>query len=78
MKECFGTIYPDITQIQFGKEMVGRVFRLRIDTVGPFQRDRSLETDVQAWEQCQQCELYRSCYDFSTGKLLMQQFMMQI
>jgi radical SAM protein with 4Fe4S-binding SPASM domain len=78
MKECFGTIYPDVSQVQFGKEMVGKVFRFKIDTVGPFQRDRKLETDTKAWEECQQCELYRSCYDFSTGKLLMQQFMIQV
>jgi hypothetical protein len=78
MKECFGTIYPDVSQIRFGKEMVGKVFRLKIDTVGPLHRDRKLEINIQAWEDCQQCELYRNCYDFSTGKLLMQQFMVQI
>lgn len=78
MKDCFGTIYPDLSQIQFGREIAGKVFRLKIDTVGPFHRERQLEIDVRAWEDCQKCEMYRSCYDFSTGKLLMQQFMVQI
>jgi len=78
MKECFGTIYPDLTQIQFGKQINGKVFRLRIDTLGPCHRDRNLEANVKEWENCQSCEDFRNCYDFSTAKLLMQQFMMQI
>jgi hypothetical protein len=78
MKECFGTIYPDVTQFQFGKQMDGKVFRLKIDTAGPFQRDRRLEADVEAWEQCQQCEFYRSCFDFSTGQFLIRQFAVQV
>jgi hypothetical protein len=78
MKECFGTIYPDLTQFRFGKQMVGKVFQLKIDTFGPFQRDRNFETDIPAWDECQRCELYRSCYDFSTGKFLMQQFLIQV
>jgi hypothetical protein len=78
MKDFFGTIHPDVSQIQFGKEMTGKVFRLKIDTVGPFHRGRRLEIDLQAWEDCQQCKLYHSYYEFSIGKLLMQQFMVQI
>ena len=35
MKSCFGTIYPDLEQFQFGKPMVGKVFQITVNTVGP-------------------------------------------
>lgn len=72
MKPCFGRIYPDLTQVRFGREMAGKVFRLKVDTLGPLHRDRHLETDLKEWEDCQQCELFRSCYDLSNGRLAMQ------
>jgi hypothetical protein len=78
MKECFGTIYPDLTKFQFGKELVGKVFSLRIDTIGPFQRDRELNCDTEEWAQCQRCDDFKSCIDFSTGKLLMQRFLIEV
>ena len=73
MKNCFGTLYPDITQLQFGKEIAGKVFRVRIDTLGGGQRDRLIESDLRQWQECQGCEVFRSCYDFSTAKLAVQQ-----
>lgn len=72
MKDCFGTIYPDLAQFRFGKELPGKVFRLKIDTLGPGHRDRQLQVDMEQWQQCQSCELFRSCYDLSTAKLMMQ------
>lgn len=78
MKNCFGTIYPDLMQFRFGKEIAGKVFRMRVDTVGPLHRDRSLNCDLEQWEECHSCDEFRSCFDFSTGKLLMQQFLLQV
>lgn len=73
MKDCFGNIYPDLSQFRFGKELAGKVFRLKIDTLGPGHRDRHLETDLDQWQECLQCERFRDCYDLSTAKLAMQQ-----
>ena len=73
MKECFGTMYPDLSNIRFGKELNGKVFRVLIDTRGPGHRERHLQADLKEWEACQQCELYRSCYDLSMANLAMQQ-----
>jgi hypothetical protein len=73
MKDCFGTIYPDLSQFRFGKESVGKVFRLKIDTLGPGHRDRHLETDLVQWRDCMRCEEFRGCYDLSTAKMAMQQ-----
>jgi hypothetical protein len=72
MKTCFGTIYPDLEKFQFGNPMAGKVFQICIDTVGPGQRDRKLETDLNAWQECQRCEDFRNCFDFSSAKLQMQ------
>jgi hypothetical protein len=73
MKECYGTIYPDMSQFRFGKELPGKVFRMRIDTLGPGHRDRHLDADLPAWQACQECGEFRGCYDFSNAKLAMQQ-----
>ena len=72
MKSCFGTIFPDLTQFHFGKELPGKVFHLRVSTLGPGHRDRNLEVAMKECEDCQQCEFFRSCYDFSSAKLAMQ------
>lgn len=73
MKECFGTIYPDMTDYQFGKEAAGKVFFVKVDTKSGGQRDRELRVSLAEWEKCQSCESFRSCYDFSNAKLAMQQ-----
>lgn len=72
MKSCFGTIYPDLEQFQFGKPMVGKVFQITVNTVGPGQRDRKLDIDTEAWEDCRRCEDFQNCLDFSNAKLQMQ------
>jgi len=73
MKDCFGTIYPDLEQLPFGATVEGKVFGVRVTTMGPGQRDRKLEVDRKEWEDCQRCEDFRNCYDYSTARLGMQQ-----
>jgi hypothetical protein len=41
MKSCFGTIYPDLSQFRFYHEITGKIFSMRIDTLGPEHRDRT-------------------------------------
>jgi hypothetical protein len=78
MKSCFGTIYPDLEQLQFGKPQAGRVFQISINSRGPGHRDRKLDIDLKAWQGCQQCEDFRNCYDFSLGKLEMQRVLREL
>jgi hypothetical protein len=78
MKDCFGTIYPDVEQVQFGSTVAGKVFRIRVSTLGPGHRDRKLEVDQREWQECQRCEDFRNCYDFSNAKLKMQQMLAQL
>ena len=72
MKNCFGTIYPDLEQLQFGKPAAGKVFQISIGTQGSGHRERKMEINLKAWQDCQQCEDFRNCYDFSAAKLEMQ------
>jgi hypothetical protein len=72
MKTCFGTIYPDLEQFQFGKQMTGKVFQITVNTLGAGHRDRKLGVDVTAWEDCRKCEHFQNCFDFSNAKLQMQ------
>ena len=72
MKTCFGTIYPDLEQFQFGKPMAGKVFQITVNTLGGGHRDRKLDIDVEGWNACRQCEDFQNCLDFSDAKLQMQ------
>jgi hypothetical protein len=45
---------------------------MRVDTRGPGHREPHLTVNMEEWEDCQRCELYKSCYDFSNAKLAMQ------
>jgi hypothetical protein len=72
MKTCFGTIYPGLEQFQFGKPMAGKVFQIIVNTLGPGHRDRKLDIDLDAWEDCRRCEDFQNCLDFSNAKLQMQ------
>jgi hypothetical protein len=78
MKTCFGTIYPDLEKFQFGKPMSGRVFQIIINTVGPGQRDRELNIDENAWEDCRRCDDFQNCLDFSNAKLQMKKVVMSL
>ena len=73
MSECFGTIYPDLTRVQYNRDIAGKVFTVRIESHGLVHQTPRLKADMEAWEDCQRCELYQSCYDFSNAKLAMRQ-----
>ncbi|MCU1219004.1 MAG: hypothetical protein JWN42_201 [Candidatus Angelobacter sp.] len=78
MKSCFGTIYPDLEQLQFQKPLAGKVFQICVRSQGPGHRDRKLDIDMKAWDSCQRCEDFRNCYDFSLAKLEMQRTLREL
>jgi len=78
MKDCYGTIFPDMAQFRFGQELVGKVFKVKIDTIGPGHRDRHTSVDLQQWQACHRCEEFRSCYDFSIAQMAFQQAVAEI
>lgn len=78
MKNCFGTIYPDLEQMQFGKPLAGKVFHISIESQGPGHRERKLQIDLDAWQDCQQCPDFQNCRDFSCAKLEMQRVLREL
>jgi hypothetical protein len=78
MKDCYGTIYPDVTRVPYNEDLVGKVFTVRVNSPGFVHQAPQLKTDVEAWEACRECEEYRSCYDFSNAKLAMRQALRSI
>jgi hypothetical protein len=78
MKACFGKIYPDLSRIEFNKEIAGKVFHLRIGSQGMMHQFPQLKPDLTEWEDCQHCESYRSCFDLSNAKLAIQQVVSRI
>jgi hypothetical protein len=79
MKECYGKMFPELPELhQINHTASGKVFQAQIRSLGPFQRDPHLEMNLIAWEECQQCPQYRSCYDLSNARLVMQQVLYQV
>jgi sulfatase maturation enzyme AslB (radical SAM superfamily) len=78
MKSCFGNLYPDLSRVRYNQNLAGKVFRLRINSLGVAHQKPQLEIDFAAWEDCQHCDSYRSCYDLSNAKLAMQRAMMSL
>ena len=72
MKDYYGTIYPDLLKFRFDSDNDGKVFHARINTLGGLARQKQFTADQSAWEDCQKCELFGSCYDLSTASYIAQ------
>jgi hypothetical protein len=78
MKNCFGGMYPDLTTVEYNKDLPGKVFTVRVGSLGLVHQAPQIKADLNAWEDCQQCEVYQSCFDFSNAKLAMRQALRNI
>lgn len=78
MKECFGKIYPNLSKVKLNEVLAGKVFSVRIASQGMMRKPPQFEADLAAWEECQRCDDYHSCFDFSNGKLAMRQAVARI
>ena len=72
MKDCYGTIYPDLLQFRFGQEIAGKVFQFRIDSAGAGHRECRLDANMREWQDCQKCDDFQGCYAFSSAKFQIQ------
>lgn len=79
MKECHGKMFPEISELLLTNHTAsGKVFQARLSSIGPFQREPVLEMQAGAWEDCQQCPQYRSCYDLSMARMTLEQTIYRI
>ena len=72
MKECYGKLFPDPSELQSKSEALGKAFTMRNTSAGFGRRYLALDTDFAAWQDCEKCDLYKSCYDLSHAKFAMQ------
>jgi hypothetical protein len=68
-KECFGNIFPDLEKMAVNKELNGKVFSVRLASMGIGINSREIHPDVEQWNACKNCEKFDSCYSFSQAKL---------
>lgn len=76
-KKCFGTIFPDLDQLQLNAPLKGKVFSVLARSSGIGIQNREIQADPQAWDACRQCPEYSSCYDFSMARISLDQALRQ-
>ena len=70
---CYGSLFPDVSQLQFNKPNQGKVAKIEIESHGIGIQNRGLSIDRQQWEACLKCDRFDDCYKLSIAKLMMQQ-----
>ncbi len=73
--ECYGALLPDLSRLESNKPAVGKALGGQIRNPGIVAQSPEIKVDAQAWEECQACKHYRSCYDLSMAKLALRQAM---
>ena len=72
-KECFGTMFPDDLHLRNNVPNKGKVFTSRVEFVGGMTRgDRSIEADIQEWDDCRACPEFESCYRLCLAKVALE------
>ena len=74
--DCYGTMFPDFTRLQFKQKLEGRAFTALVVCSGTGAQGRNLEVKADEWKKCVVCLDYRNCYDLSLAKLLMNNILM--
>ena len=69
--ECYGTIFPDFMRLHFKEPLEGQAFTAMVSCSGTGTQGRKLEVKPDAWGKCVACPDYRTCYDLSLAKMLM-------
>jgi len=70
---CYGRIFPDLAQLDTNTPLKGQVFTVLLESSGMFVQRRSISVNAAAWDACQRCPDYRSCYDLSLAHFLLAQ-----
>ena len=73
---CYGAMFPDFTRLKLKEKLEGQAFIAQVVSSGSGAQGRKLEVKQDAWEKCVGCPDYRTCYDLSLAKLLMNDILM--
>jgi hypothetical protein len=69
--DCYGTMLPDFRRLEKHLALRSPAFTALVESQGIGMQRRKLEVDPGSWEKCVACADYRTCYDLSQAKLLM-------
>jgi hypothetical protein len=69
--DCYGAMFPDFTRLEPNKPVEGMAFSGLVTSYGIGAQHRKLEVKGDGWKRCVACLDYRTCYDLSLAKLLM-------
>ncbi len=64
-------MFPDFTRLERNKPLSSPAFTALVEGYGIGVQRRKLEVKREGWEKCVGCADYRTCYDLSLAKLLM-------
>ena len=64
-------MFPDFTRLERNKPLSSPAFTALLEGYGIGVQGRKLEVKREGWEKCVGCADYRTCYDLSLAKLLM-------
>jgi len=74
-KECFGKMFPDDLHLRTNVPNEGKVFTVRIESIGgtmPVHSDRSIDVDIEQWDDCRQCPEFDSCYKLCLARVTLE------
>jgi hypothetical protein len=66
----YGTMFPDLTRLERNKPLGSSAFSALVVSHGIGVLSRTLEVKPDGWDQCVACADYRTRYDLSLAKLL--------
>ena len=67
--DCYGTMFPDLSEVVFNAPHEGKAFSLLVESSGGAITERHTSVKLAEWEACTQCPAYHSCYDLCLAKL---------
>lgn len=73
---CYGKMFPDFTQLKRKELLESQAFTALMVGSGTGAQGRSLEVKREAWDKCVSCPDYRTCYDLSMARLMMNNILM--
>lgn len=76
LRDCYGKLFPRLTRLKRGEQQEGQAFSAVITGTGTGAQGRNLAVKTEARLKCSDCADYRSCYELSVAKMLMNQVLM--
>lgn len=74
-KKCFGTMFPDELHLKVNEPNKGKVFTVFMSSKGGManvRSDRSIEVNIEEWDDCNKCPELDSCYKLCLAKVALE------